>query len=147
SSATVDSRYRKIDMQYLTRTAAGRVAAALILTISALSSFPSQPALAQQVSITQQLAQATLNLDAALAALDAGDVATARLRYGAYDDAWDELEDRIRDAHPDTYEAIERAMDQVEDALLRVDSPSPAAVTEALRALRQAIASQSASLG
>jgi enamine deaminase RidA (YjgF/YER057c/UK114 family) len=142
-------------VHHLSRPTATRLAAVLILSavsvgVGILAPPTMRAALAQQGSagpIAQQLVTAAQNIDAALAAMDAGDLATARLQYGAYDDAWDALEDRIRDPHPDVYDAIERAMDQVDDTLLKVDNPSPARAAEALQALRQTIDAQAPQLG
>lgn len=141
-------------MPHLNRPTVASLAAALILTAGSAClgapPAPAAPALVQPEPagpIRQQLAVAARSIDAALAALEAGDLATARLRYGAYDDAWDALEDGIRDPHPDMYDAIERDMDQVNETLLKVDQPNPAVAANALRALRQMIDQQAALLG
>jgi hypothetical protein len=142
-------------MPHLNRPTVASLAAALILTAgSACLGAPAQPAAPAALvqpepagPIRQQLAVAAQSIDAALAALEAGDLATARLRYGAYDDAWDALEEGIRDPHPDVYDAIERAMDQVNETLLKVDRPNPAVAANALRALRQMIEQQAPRLG
>jgi hypothetical protein len=97
--------------------------------------------------VAQPLALAAQNIDAALAALNAGDVARARQYYGAYDDAWDALEDNVRGPHPDVYDTIERAMDDVDETLLKVDTPSPAVATTALQHLRQTIDAETPLLG
>jgi hypothetical protein len=129
-----------------TGDAAASLAAALTVTL-----VPSAgPALAQSAPaspVAQQLTVAAQSVDAALVDLQNGDLAQARAHYGAYDDAWDLLEDGIRDPHPDVYETVERAMDGVEDTLLKVDNPSPATAADALRALRQTIDGQAPLLG
>jgi hypothetical protein len=111
------------------------IAAAVVLSAAPAAFAQEAPA----GSVAQPLALAAQNLDAAVDALNAGDVVTARLYYGAYDDAWDVLEDGVRGPHPDVYETIERAMDDVEDALLKVDTPAPAVAAQALQHLRQTL--------
>ena len=143
-------------MPQLTRRAATSVAAALILAMNIGCSTAPAPTAAPDVraqeitagsSIGRQLVASSASIDAAVADLQAGDLAKARFDYGTYDDAWDAIEDGIRDPNPDIYEAIERDMDRVDETLLKVDDPDVAVATDALRTLRQSIDAQAPRLG
>lgn len=79
------------------------------------------------------------SIDTAIAAADAGDVATARAQFKAFDAAWDDLEDAIRPMARQSYHAIEKAMGGVVAALPN-DQASAAAGATALRNLKSVIA-------
>jgi high-affinity iron transporter len=63
------------------------------------------------------LRQADQQVQAALAALDQGDVAGARAAYATFEATWGQIEDGIRDADRGAYRAIEDAMLDVKLAL------------------------------
>src|SRR6188472_1597282 len=52
----------------------------------------------------------TAIVDRALAAVNAGDFATAQREYKAYENRWFEIEDGVRDKSRDAYRAIEKYM-------------------------------------
>jgi tetratricopeptide (TPR) repeat protein len=58
------------------------------------------------------------NLREVVPALMAGDVAKARKSFAAFDDKWDSIEDLIKARSADSYADIEKAMIQVEQALM-----------------------------
>jgi len=62
-------------------------------------------------------------------ALKAGDLAKARKSYSEFDDNWDSIEDLVKARSADAYVAIEKAMVQIEQALMP-DKPDAAKVTE-----------------
>ena len=64
-----------------------------------------------------------------LPALKAGNVAKARKSFQAFDDTWDSIEDLIKARSAESYVAIEKAMIEVENALMP-DKPDVAKVTE-----------------
>jgi putative iron-regulated protein len=80
-------------------------------------------------------AAATELLGPASQALEAGDLATARERYQAFEDRWQDLEDGVRAKSRDQYRAIEDAMSEVRLALLKPVSPDVTAAQAALRKL------------
>jgi hypothetical protein len=86
-------------------------------------------------------------LDASVAAASAGDWATARTTYKAFDDAWDSVRDDVLVSAPSAYSAIEDSAEAVETAVGSAGTPadSAAAVT-ALKAHRDLIAQQAAAL-
>lgn len=63
-----------------------------------------------------------------LPALKAGNVAKARKSFQAFDDNWDSIEDLVKARSADSYVAIERAMIEIEQALMP-DKPDVAQVT------------------
>ena len=85
-------------------------------------------------------------VDSALTALDAGDIAKARQAYEKYDEGWEGVEDDVKAKSPDAYKAIEDAMDEVEAALTKVDKPDPTRARDALTKLKQAIRTNIAAL-
>ena len=62
-------------------------------------------------------------------ALKAGDLAKARKSYSAFDDNWDSIEDLVKARSADAYVAIEKAMVQIEQALMP-EQPDVAKVTD-----------------
>ena len=60
-------------------------------------------------------------------ALKAGNVAKARKLYEAFDAGWDPIEDLIKARSQDAYVAIEKAMIEIEKALM-AEKPDPAKV-------------------
>jgi hypothetical protein len=69
-----------------------------------------------------------------LPALKAGNLAKARKSYAAFDAGWDPIEDLIKARSQDAYVAIEKAMIQIEQALMP-DKPDVAAVTALINGL------------
>jgi hypothetical protein len=63
-----------------------------------------------------------------LPALKAGNIAKARKSYEAFDAGWDPIEDLIKAKSQDAYVAIEKAMIQIEQALMP-DKPDVAQLT------------------
>lgn len=63
-----------------------------------------------------------------LPALKAGDVAKARKSFQEFDDTWDSIEDLIKARSADSYVAIEKAMIEIEQALMP-DKPDVDKVT------------------
>jgi len=63
-----------------------------------------------------------------LPALKAGNLAKARKSFQAFDDTWDSIEDLIKARSADSYVAIEKAMIEIEQALMP-DKPDLAQVT------------------
>ena len=62
-------------------------------------------------------------------ALKAGDLAKARKSYAEFDNNWDSIEDLVKARSADAYVAIEKAMVQIEQALMP-DKPDVAKVTD-----------------
>ena len=85
-------------------------------------------------------------IDAAIAAAQAGDLAKAKDEFEEYDEAWEKIEDGIKDASADAYKAIEDDMDEVEIALVKPAQPDKAASLSALQKLRSTIHTQRAKL-
>jgi tetratricopeptide (TPR) repeat protein len=63
-----------------------------------------------------------------LPALKAGNVAKARKSFSAFDSAWDSIEDMVKAHSADDYVAIEKAMIEIENALMP-EKPDVAAAT------------------
>jgi hypothetical protein len=125
----------------------GRTLANLALVGGLLAaSFAPGVAAAQVVSgsLAQQLTAAAASIDDAVVAAQGGDLATARLDFNDYDEAWDVFEDDFRAVNPDAYKRIEAGSDAVKDAL---DSADPAAALTALQSFKQVLAQQVAALG
>jgi hypothetical protein len=61
-------------------------------------------------------------------ALKAGDIATARGSFGAFNDNWDSIEDLVKARSREAYDGIEKGMIQIERALTS-SSPDVAAVS------------------
>jgi len=79
-------------------------------------------------------------IDTALDRLGAGDLAGARAAFGAFHDAWPNIEDPIRAASRPHYREIERAMGDAQ-AALAAQPPDRAAAKDALERLRAVNAS------
>lgn len=69
-----------------------------------------------------------------LPALKAGNVAKARKSYEAFDAGWDPIEDLVKARSEDAYVAIEKAMIEIEQALMP-DKPDLAQVTTLINGL------------
>jgi hypothetical protein len=69
-----------------------------------------------------------------LPALKAGNLAKARKSYEAFDAGWDPIEDLIKAKSQDAYVAIEKAMIEIEQALMP-DKPDVAKVTALINGL------------
>src|ERR671935_1302154 len=65
---------------------------------------------AASASPQDDLRQADQRVEIAVAAIDRGDVADARAEYAAFEAAWGQIEDGIRDTDRGAYRAIEGAM-------------------------------------
>ncbi len=74
-------------------------------------------------------------IEAAIARLEAGDLAGARAEFEAFRAAWPEVEDEVRAASQPHYRAIERAMARAR-AAFDAQPPDTAAVSAALERLR-----------
>lgn len=90
-------------------------------------------------SVADRLRAATSDLDAALTAVGAGDLAKAQQSYAAYDQGWDSVEDDVKAKSPAAYKAIEDAMDDVKAALTKADTPDSGKARDALTKLKQTI--------
>src|SRR5690242_3587530 len=77
------------------------------------------------------LAQADQLVLQATQAVDAGDLASAQQAYQQFRTSWAAFEDDVRDASPDSYQAIEAAMRKTRTAL-QAQPPDPAAVRAGL---------------
>lgn len=84
------------------------------------------------------LVQVRTHLDAASAALAAGDIATARAEYDEFDEGWDRVEDGVINQSRASYRAIEDAMTAVVVALAP-EPLDPAVAAAALDALAQQV--------
>lgn len=73
------------------------------------------------------------------AAIDANDLAGATAAWEAFDAGWSAIEDGVRERSKDSYGAIEDAMDEVEDAVVRAEQPNAAEVKAGTAALRAEI--------
>jgi hypothetical protein len=82
---------------------------------------------------------ATARLDAIDAAIDQQDLATARAGWEAFDAGWGAIEDGVRERSTESYRAIEAAMNEVEDAVVRTEQPVAADVKAKTSALRSQI--------
>jgi hypothetical protein len=69
-----------------------------------------------------------------LPALKAGNIAKARKSYEAFDAGWDPIEDLIKAKSQDAYVAIEKAMIEIEQALM-ADKPDVAKLTALINGL------------
>jgi tetratricopeptide (TPR) repeat protein len=69
-----------------------------------------------------------------LPALKAGNLAKARKSYEAFDAGWDPIEDLVKARSEDAYVAIEKAMIQIEQALM-AEKPDVAQVTSLINGL------------
>jgi hypothetical protein len=67
-------------------------------------------------------------------ALKAGNIEKARMSYEAFDNNWDSIEDLIKARSEDAYVAIEKAMIQIEQALMP-DKPDVAQLTALVNAV------------
>ncbi len=108
---------------------------------------PASAASPSATSPSQQLEAAAQEVDKAIAAAQAGDLAKAKHEFEEFDEDWDKIEDGIKAKSPDAYKAIEDAMDEVEVALVKSGSPSKDAATAALQKLRRVIDEQKPKLG
>jgi len=72
-------------------------------------------------------------------AIDRQDVAAARAGWEAFDAGWGAIEDGVRERSKDSYRAIEVAMDEVEDAVVRTEQPVASDVKAKTSALRSQI--------
>lgn len=85
----------------------------------------------------QAVRQLNLVAEEGLAAARAGDVATARTKFEAFEAGWSTAEDGVRDASRDAYKAIETAMGEVRVALAG-DPASAPAIADAFHELEEA---------
>ena len=87
------------------------------------------PALNPLYDDVARLRMVRAHLREVLPALKAGDLAEARKSYADFDDNWDSIEDLVKARSADAYVAIEKAMVQIEQALMP-EKPDAAKVTE-----------------
>lgn len=81
----------------------------------------------------------TTQLTAIETAIDQNDVAAAKTGVEAFDEGWDAVEDGVKDASPEAYEAIEGAMETMEDAIVRADTLNAADAKAATAEVRKQI--------
>ena len=97
-------------------------------------------------NVADRMRRVAAELDSALTALGAGDIAKARNAYGEFDEGWEDVEDDVKAKSPDAYKAIEDAMDEVEASLTKADKPDPARARDTLTKLKQTIEANLANL-
>lgn len=73
------------------------------------------------------------------AAIESNDAAAATAAWEAFDAGWSAIEDGVRERSKESYGAIEDAMDEVEDAVVRAKKPSATDVKASTAALRAEI--------
>ena len=98
-------------------------------------------------SVADRLRSVASDIDAALAAVGAGDLAKARQSFESFDQGWDRVEDDVKARSASAYTAIEDAMDDVNATLVKADNPDPGRAREALTKLKQTIDSNLPALG
>jgi hypothetical protein len=87
-------------------------------------------------------------LDACIAAANAGDWASAHAAYTAFDEAWDSVRDDVLVSSPSAYSAIEDSASTVEDLFGASGTPVDAGAAQtALTNHRAVVAAQAATLG
>jgi predicted lipid-binding transport protein (Tim44 family) len=97
-------------------------------------------------NVADRMRRVAAEVDSALTALGAGDLAKARDAYEEFDGGWEDVEDDVKAKSPDAYKAIEDAMDEVEAALTKADKPDPARARDTLTKLKQTIDANLAAL-
>src|SRR5437762_8515309 len=127
----------------LIRKNASKLAVVLALTAASFASFGSAAAAGSSDTLKGVAPQ----LDNSVAAATAGDWATARVSYKAFDDAWDSVRDDVLVNAPTAYSAIEDSAETVELIVGSAGTPADnAAAVTALKAHRDLIASTAAAL-
>lgn len=84
-------------------------------------------------------ALATTAINEIDAAIDNNDRAAAQAAFEAFDEGWVQIEDGVKDQSADAYKAIEDAMGEVEDAVVRADTLNATDAKAATAALRTQI--------
>jgi hypothetical protein len=135
-----------------------RLASSLLVIISlGLVACAPSPAPAAQSAAGPQAAKATgsvadrmkavaAEIDSALSAVAAGDLAKANQAYEEYDEGWESVEDDVKAKSATAYKSIEDAMDEVDAALTKAAKPDATKAREALTKLKQTIESNLAAL-
>jgi hypothetical protein len=123
--------------QWLSRRAPRLAILALVVLAAAHAAAPAHAA-DDDASVAAALQNLISIADATTAALDRGDVAAARASHARFHDAWEAVEDSVRERSRADYRAIEQAMDEVR-AGLRASSPDASAVRANLAALRSLV--------
>ena len=82
---------------------------------------------------------ATTNLAEIDAAVDKNDREAAQAAFEEFHEGWEAVEDGVKDVSADSYQAIEEAMEQVKDAVVRDDTLNAVDAKAATAALRQEI--------
>lgn len=78
-------------------------------------------------------------------AVQAGEFEKAKGSFKEFDENWEKVEDGIKDQSKDTYKAIEDGMDEVENTLVKPDSPDKDKAIAALNSLSQTVTQYSSS--
>ena len=79
-------------------------------------------------------------------AVQAGEFEKAKGSFKEFDENWEKVEDGIKDQSKDAYKAIEDGMDEVENTLIKPDSPDKDKAIAALNSLSQTVNQYSSTL-
>lgn len=72
-------------------------------------------------------------------AVQANDLAKAKAEYKECDENWDKVEDGVKEQSKDSYKAIEEAMDQVKNTLVKPTTPDKDKAIAALESLSKTL--------
>ena len=102
---------------------------------------------ASPATLSERLEEDGRDLDRAIAAMQADDMATVTLAYQDFNVIWIQMEDRIWKQSRDSQIALQMAIDNVDDELLRPGvTPDKERTIQALQHLRQVVNEQEVKL-